>query len=53
MELADYNNSKLGVTPEQRKAMEIGSLCGWDVPGANPANYHVAPCQQKGGMTFG
>ncbi|MBP3508248.1 DUF4314 domain-containing protein [Oscillibacter sp.] len=53
VELADYNNAKLGVTPEQRKAMEIGSLCGWDVPGADPANYHVAPCQQKGGMTFG
>jgi len=33
--------------------MEIGSLCGWDVPGADPANYRVAPCQQRGGMSFG
>lgn len=52
VELADYNN-RLGVTPVQRKAMEIGSLCGWDVPDADPTNYRVAPCQQKGGMTFG
>ena len=20
----------------QRKAMEVGSMCGWDVPGADP-----------------
>ena len=32
-------NERFGVTPAQRQAMEIGSLVGWDVPGANPANY--------------
>ena len=52
IELADYNNERLGVTPIQRRAMELGSICGWDVPGANPAKY-MAPLQrQNGGMTF-
>lgn len=39
VELADQLNEKLGVTPIQRQAMEIGSMCGWDVPGADPAAY--------------
>ena len=52
IELADYNNERLGVTPIQRRAMELGSICGWDVPGADPAKY-MAPLQrQNGGMTF-
>ena len=52
VELADYNNERLGVTAIQRRVMEIGSICGWDVPGANPAKY-MAPLQrQNGGMTF-
>ena len=38
-ELADYNNERLGVTAEQRKAMEAGSMGGWDCPGADLANY--------------
>lgn len=39
--LADDINSNMGVSPIQRQAMEIGSMCGWDVPGADPANYKV------------
>lgn len=50
-ELADYNNDRLGVTAEQRKAMECGSLRGWDTPGADPSYYEQQ--QQMGGMAFG
>ena len=50
-ELADYNNERLGVTPAQRQAMEIGSMCGWTVPGADPKAYE--PEEPKmGGMTL-
>ena len=51
-ELADYNNERLGVTPAQEKAMKIGSMFGWSVPGADPSAYQK-PEQQQGGMTFG
>ena len=56
------HNERLGVDMWQRKAMEIGSMCGWDVPGADPANYQErqAPSaaaepntEQMGGMSFG
>ena len=40
-ELADKLNENLGVTPTQRQAMEIGSMAGWDVPGADPRHYEV------------
>lgn len=52
IELADYNNERLGVTPIQRRAMEIGSLCGWDVPGADPAKYTALVQKRTGGMTL-
>lgn len=51
-ELADYNNERLSVTPAQEKAMKIGSMFGWSVPGADPSAYQQ-PEQQQGGMTFG
>lgn len=36
-DMADELNGKLGVTSAQRQAMEVGSMAGWNVPGANPA----------------
>lgn len=39
VELADRLNEKLGVDMWQRQAMEVGSICGWDAPGADPAKY--------------
>lgn len=30
-----------GLTRAQLEAMEAGSMWGWDVPGADPANYHA------------
>ena len=48
-ELADYNNERLGVTQEQRLAMECGSMYGWNTPGADPGYYE----QKMGGMKFG
>lgn len=52
MELADHYNEKLGITSEQRQAMEVGSMVGWTVPGADPQNY-VCDEPQMGGMTLG
>ena len=34
-------NEGLGVTKAQRKAMEVGSMFGFDVPGINPEYYDV------------
>tara|TARA_R100000152_G_C6665477_1_gene103206 strand:- start:113 stop:418 length:306 start_codon:yes stop_codon:yes gene_type:complete len=31
-------NEMIGVTPEQSQAMQVGSMFGWHVPGADP-NY--------------
>lgn len=52
VELADQLNEELGVTMWQRKAMEVGSMCGWDVPGADPAKYLEDYNPQMGGMTL-
>lgn len=49
VELVDELNEKLGVTPSQRQAMEIGSLAGWDAPGADPKAYEQ-DVFQMGGM---
>lgn len=36
---ADELNEELGVTKGQAKAMEFGSMWGWDVLGSNPLRY--------------
>jgi hypothetical protein len=36
-DIIDTLNARLGVTRAQRLAMEIGSMAGWHVPGADPA----------------
>lgn len=51
VELADQLNKKLGVDMWQRQAMEVGSLCGWDVPGADPAKYLESYNPQMGGLS--
>ena len=32
-------NERIGVTKAQRKAMEMGSMWGFDIPGADPDHY--------------
>jgi hypothetical protein len=41
-DLIPLYNAKLGVTPAQRMAMELGSLAGFHVPGANPDEHDNA-----------
>lgn len=54
VELADELNARRGVTPAQRQAMEIGSMAGWDMPGADPSNYEIQREEQtEGGLTLG
>lgn len=38
-QLVDELNADLGVDKAQAEAMFVGSMFGWDVPGANPALY--------------
>ena len=36
--VADRINKALDVSPQQREAMLIGSMMGWDCPGARPSS---------------
>jgi hypothetical protein len=36
--VADRMNKALHSTPQQREAMLVGSMMGWDCPAANPAS---------------
>lgn len=38
-ELADIWNAEMGITKGEREAMDIGSMWGWEVPGADPEGY--------------
>lgn len=39
LELADYHNRRRGINPAQVEAMQMGSMCGFRVPGADPQIY--------------
>lgn len=38
-EIAASHNSGCGINPAQVQAMEVGAMCGFEVPGANPQIY--------------
>lgn len=37
--IADWHNQRSGITPAQVMAMQVGSMYGFDVPGADPQRY--------------
>jgi hypothetical protein len=39
MDIVTKLNERADVSPDQANAMHIGSLCGWNVPGADPRRY--------------
>ena len=52
-EIARDSNESLGITEAQRKAMEAGSMFGWNCAGADPKTYEQTTSQpQMGAMGF-
>ena len=47
-EIADFHNQKRGITHAQEEAMLVGSMSGWDVPGADPDSYEKPTFEQSG-----
>ena len=45
--IADFTNSRMGITLAQLEAMICGSMCGWDVPGAQPQFYLDRASKEK------
>lgn len=45
---ADLLNARMGVTPAERRAMEMGSMFGWDIPGADPDRHEAKVTRQDG-----
>ena len=45
--IADFTNNRMGITPAQLEAMICGSMCGWDVPGAQPQFYLDRASKEK------
>ncbi len=50
-EVANDANERMGVTPAQRQAMEMGSMHGWTIPGADPKAWEQKG-PQMGGMSL-
>lgn len=45
--IADFTNSRLGITPAELEAMICGSMNGWDAPGAQPQFYLDLASREK------
>lgn len=48
--IADYANQQRGITKAQEEAMVVGSMFGWDSPGADPKLYEGRQGPEMGGM---